>query len=107
MANSEALPSVISVPPCVTNSRSASAPASPIPPAYCAWNGAGLHAIHDLARGHFGDDDGVELIAQVAGLNVGVVQAREGEVELFEDPARPALVDVAGPWLIDRRCAAF
>ena len=74
MANSVALPNVTSVPPSVTKSRSSLAPVSPMPPAYCPGTVPGAHPVHDLARAHLGDHDHVELLAQVAGLHVGVVQ---------------------------------
>src|SRR5436305_2913355 len=38
----------------------------------------------------------------MAGLNVGVMDARECKFELFEDPTRPSLVDIAGPRLVNR-----
>ena len=36
-------------------------------------NGARLHAVDDLARGHFRDQNRVELRAQMTGLHVGVM----------------------------------
>src|SRR5215469_7537643 len=67
-----------------------------------AGDGTGRHAVHDLASVHFGEDDGIEVVVQMAVLQVGVAHDGEGELVLFEEPARPARVDVASPWFVKR-----
>ena len=66
-----------------------------------AGDGAGLHAVEDLAGGHLGDEDGVVAVAEMAVLDVGVVQDGEGEVVLLEDPAGPAFIDHAHPGFVE------
>ena len=61
---------------------------------------AGLHPFDNLPRGHLGNDDRIELRPQVSSLHVVVVQNREGEMELFEDPLGPAFIDIACPGLV-------
>ena len=52
-------------------------------------------------------DDHIELVAQVARADVGVGDARVGELVLFEHPPCPSFVDVFGPRLVERdTCAA-
>ena len=66
-----------------------------------AGDGARRHAIHNLARVHFGEDDGVEAIGEMAVLQVGVAHEGEGELVLLEQPARPAGIDVAAPGFVE------
>ena len=66
-----------------------------------------LAARQDAGRLLVGEDDGVEPIAQRAGLDVRVVERRVRELVLFEHPARPALVHAGGPGLIDADAGRF
>src|SRR5260221_11728621 len=58
-------------------------------------NGRRVEAVDDPARILIGDDDRVELLAQLAVANLRVVDGRQVEFVLLEHPARPALVHIA------------
>ncbi len=73
----------------------------PMPPAYWPGTEPGRHAVHNLARVHFGEDDGVKVIGEMAVLQVGIAHEGEGELVLLEQPARPARIDIAAPGFVE------
>ena len=62
------------MPPCSTNSFSAAAPFSPMPPTYSGGIEPARWPLTICWRALIRDHDGVEALPQVAGLHVGVQQ---------------------------------
>src|SRR5580698_1298939 len=65
------------------------------------WNRLSIAAFQHLLGSGVGKDDDVVLIAQLARLNVNVVEGGIGKLILIEDPACPPFVYVCRPRLVE------
>ena len=100
-------PSVTSVPPSATNSFSACEAVVADAAAVLRPDRRSSRCPRRCLRGCWSASRiDVELLAELAGLDVGVVERLRRELVLLEHPARPALVHVGRPRLIERRRAA-
>ena len=101
MANMDALLNVTSVPPSCDEVAQFLHAFVAQTARVALRNGAGAEAVDDLALGDVGNHDHVVVLAQVAVDDIGVIEAGEGKLELFENPAGPAFVDAGGPRTVE------